>query len=79
MEKLFDLKGQKVTESELLAQSGGYLFEAGVDEWGMPEITFSVEQVGLKGASKYGGTPLKMSIDTSHWRGQLASLLSQEG
>ncbi|MBD1228697.1 hypothetical protein [Xenorhabdus griffiniae] len=78
LEKLFEIKGVKVTESELLACSGGFLLEAGLDEWQMPELTFSVENVGLVGARAYGGDPKRIPI-AEKWREQLRQLLKKEG
>lgn len=74
LEKLLETKGIKVTESELLACSDGFLLEAGLDEWQMPELSFSVEKVGLVGAHAYGGDPKQIPI-TEKWREQLRQLL----
>lgn len=69
-------QGFPIDEAQLLEAGDGYLYRAGVDEGGMPEYTFSVEAVGLRGCASLGGRVEEVGI-AAGWRAQLRGLLAE--
>lgn len=72
--KLLARRGTLVNESRLLECGEGYLFRCGLDEWGYPEYTFAVQDVGLLGCSRLGATMVSVPIDGADGLNRLASL-----
>jgi hypothetical protein len=72
--KLLGLHGVQVKESRLLEQGDGYLFRSGLDEWGYPEYTFAVQEVGLRGCARIGADMMVVAIDGEDWLDQLTCL-----
>lgn len=66
--------GAPIDEAQLLEAGDGYLYRTGLDEWGMPEYTFEVENVGLRACRALGAHVARLPIDTD-WVTQLKTLL----
>ncbi|WP_454868006.1 hypothetical protein [Pseudomonas farris] len=66
--------GVLIDEAQLLEAGDGYLYRAGLDEWGMPEYTFAVENVGLRACKALGAHVARLPIGTD-WVTQLKTLL----
>lgn len=69
--------GHEVTEPMILERGDGFLFRCGHDEWGLPEYTFPVEEVGLRGMARLGYKIQTEPIDPSRWLEQLKGLVEQ--
>ncbi len=68
--------GVALHEAQLLEAGDGYLLRAGLDEWGMPEYTFAVEDVGLRACKALGVQVTRVPI-ASDWVAQLQALLGE--
>lgn len=77
--QLLTLRATPVQESRLLELGEGYLFRCGVDEWGFPEYTFAVQDVGLLGCERLGATLEVAAVDGDDWLDQLARLAGSNG
>ncbi|GFZ68612.1 hypothetical protein PSE10B_51340 [Pseudomonas amygdali pv. eriobotryae] len=68
--------GVPIDEAQLLEAGDGYLYRAGLDEWGVPEYTFAVEEVGLRACKALGAEVGRWPIGED-WVARLASLLDE--
>ena len=77
--QLLTRRGTPVNESRLLELGEGYLFRCGLDEWGYPEYTFAVQDVGLLGCIRLGARMEAAPIDGPDGLDQLARLCRSNG
>lgn len=77
--ELLARRGFTVSESRLLEFGDGYLFRSGLDEWGYPEYTFAVQDVGLLGCARLGVSIESATIDGPDGLDQLARLCRSNG
>jgi hypothetical protein len=68
--------GVPIDEAQLLEAGDGYLYRTGLDEWGMPEYTFAVEEVGLRACKALGAEVGRWPVDED-WITRLAGLLDE--
>lgn len=68
--------GLPVQESDLLALGDGFLWRAGRDEHGLPELTFAVEPCGIAGVEALGGRVERHPLRPEQLAEQLAELLA---
>jgi len=68
--------GVPIDEAQFLEAGDGYLYRAGLDEWGMPEYTFAVEEVGLRACKALGAEVGRWPVDKDRVD-RLASLLDE--
>lgn len=66
--------GVPIDEAQLLEAGDGYLYRAGLDERGLPEYTFAVEEVGLQACTALGARVTRIPIGPD-WIVQLAAML----
>ncbi|SMQ23678.1 Butirosin biosynthesis protein H, N-terminal [Pseudomonas helmanticensis] len=72
--QLYARNGAPIDEAQLLEAGDGYLYRAGLDEWGMPEYTFAVEEVGLLACQALGADVQRLPF-AADWLEQLRTLL----
>ena len=66
--------GVEIEEAQLLEAGDGYLYRAGLDEFGLPEYTFAVEDVGLRACAVLGARVMRIPIGVD-WLTQLTTIL----
>lgn len=74
---LLSLHGASVDEVELLELGDGFLLRAGRDEWVYPELTFEVQEVGLRGCRGVGASVNAVPIDGKDWLQRISEAVAR--